>query len=228
MENSSMVNIFSTNIAKAIKVKGLKQKAIAEKTGITPAYLSEILGGKKQPSDRVIYLICQAIGVSENWARTGNGEMIEENKFRQFAAKREEEGQDKLRRLLPELRELGRIPVLGHISAGFPNIAAEEILGYISPPDAPAGGYALIVRGSSMEPYIKDGDYVIFVDNGDYHSGDVLVLLDEWGDATLKRLREKDGEKYLVPDNSTYPTMKPNENYRIVGKVVKVWRDVRF
>jgi SOS-response transcriptional repressor LexA len=48
------------------------------------------------------------------------------------------------------------------------------------------------------------------------------------GDATLKRLRMKDGIKYLVPDNPASPTISPNENFKVIGKVVKVWRDVRF
>ena len=131
--------------------------------------------------------------------------------------------------LLPKsMLQVNEIPVLGRISAGWPNIAAEEIIEYISIPGTPENTFALVVKGASMEPTFRDGDYVLFVENGEYKSNDVLIVLDEWGEAMVKRLKLKEGKKFLTSDNTAYPVVEPNEHYRIIGKVVKVWRDIKF
>lgn len=121
------------------------------------------------------------------------------------------------------------IPVLGRVPAGFPDERTEEILEYISLPNVPAGAYALIVHGDSMAPAIRSGDYVIFVPGGDdVRNGDVVIVNNEWGESMCKRFREKDGEKLLVSDNPEYQAVQPNKNFRILGKVIKVWRNIEF
>lgn len=44
----------------------------------------------------------------------------------------------------------------------------------------------------------------------------------------LKRYREKDGKIYLTSDNYEYPTITPNEHYKIIGKVIAVWRKIKI
>jgi SOS-response transcriptional repressor LexA len=56
---------------------------------------------------------------------------------------------------------LRTIPVLGRVPAGFPDqIPSQEIIEYISCPDAQPSSYALIIKGDSITPTIKDDDYV--------------------------------------------------------------------
>ena len=129
---------------------------------------------------------------------------------------------------VPGILTVKEIPVLGRISAGFPNIAAEEILEYISIPGTPENSFALVVKGASMEPTLRDGDYVLFVEDGTYKSNDVLIILDEFGDAMVKRLKVRGETKVLVSDNQAYPIVEPNEHYRIIGKVVNVWRNIKI
>lgn len=45
--------------------------------------------------------------------------------------------------------------------------------------------------------------------------------------AMVKRYREKDGKQYLVSENTAYKAVEPNEHYRIVGKVVDMWRRLK-
>jgi len=121
------------------------------------------------------------------------------------------------------------IPVLGKVPAGFPNECREEIIEYISLPNIPAGAYALIIHGESMSPTIRNGDYVIFLPGADaVKSGDVVIVNNEWGESMCKRYREKDDEQLLVSDNAEYQAVKPNSHFEILGKVIKVWRDIRF
>lgn len=156
-------------------------------------------------------ILSKCKGINPEWLETGEGEMFERG---------DSSG--------PNVIPIKEIPVLGRISAGFPNLATQEVIEYISIPGTPENGFALVVRGGSMEPSFRDGDYVIFVEDADYKSNDVLIVLDEWGEAMVKRLKEKGGKRYLVSDNPAYPVVEPNEHFRVIGKVVKVWRDIKF
>jgi SOS-response transcriptional repressor LexA len=130
---------------------------------------------------------------------------------------------------IPSAVPVVSVPVLGRVPAGFPDQVPQDlIVDYVSLPDAPPGSYALVVRGESMSPTVKDGDYVLLKPREDVRSGDVVVVNDEWGETMLKRYREKDGEPWLVSDNTEFPAFRPNDHYRIMGKVVGVWRRVRI
>ena len=59
-----------------IKKSGMSLTKFSKKSGVSAGYLSDILKGKKTPSDRVITDICNKNSLSENWLRTGNGEML--------------------------------------------------------------------------------------------------------------------------------------------------------
>lgn len=53
----------------------LTRTKFAEAIGISPAYVSQICSGVRVPSDRTIADICRAFKLSEDWLRTGNGDM---------------------------------------------------------------------------------------------------------------------------------------------------------
>jgi len=140
-------------------------------------------------------------------------------------------GKGQMRPIIPEAKPTARIRVLARVSAGTPEYSEDDIIEYISLPDVPNGADAIIVKGNSMTPNIKDGDYAIFLPNqkSDIKSGDVLLVLNEWGEAMIKRYRVKgDGEQWLVSDNPEYPPVKPNEGFQIIGKVIKAWRPLVF
>lgn len=52
--------------------RGLSQKALAERIGISDAAVSKIENGVNKPADSTIKLIASALGVSERWIRTGD------------------------------------------------------------------------------------------------------------------------------------------------------------
>ena len=83
------------------------------------------------------------------------------------------------------------IPVLGHVQAGIPIDAIEEILDYeeITPEMAAHGEYfALQVKGSSMEPRMREGDVVIVRKQPDVLHDDTAIVLVNGGEATIKRV----------------------------------------
>ena len=54
--------------------RGLSQKALASKIGISDAAVSKIESGTNNPSDRTIKLIADVLNVPESWLRTGEGD----------------------------------------------------------------------------------------------------------------------------------------------------------
>jgi transcriptional regulator with XRE-family HTH domain len=55
---------FALNLVKTMQLKGCLQKDLAHKSGLTPAYISMICGGKKEPRLSSIIKICKALKVA--------------------------------------------------------------------------------------------------------------------------------------------------------------------
>ncbi len=122
------------------------------------------------------------------------------------------------------------VPLIGRVAAGAPVLATESIEDYLAVPEGYADGsevFALRVAGDSMiGAGIFDGDIVIVRRQDDAADGDVVVALmpgPAEDEATVKRLRRRDGRVLLVPEN---PAMEPFEmaEGRIAGKVTAVLR----
>ena len=58
------------------KALNLVQTEFSKRLGISQNYLSQIESGAKEPSDMIIIAICREYHVSEDWLRTGEGEMF--------------------------------------------------------------------------------------------------------------------------------------------------------
>ena len=66
----------NTRIKEIREAKGLSQADFAEMLNIKRNSISLIEVGKRNPSDRTIIDICNTFNVSEEWLRTGVGEMF--------------------------------------------------------------------------------------------------------------------------------------------------------
>jgi repressor LexA len=123
------------------------------------------------------------------------------------------------------------VPLVGRIAAGAPVLAEENIEEFLTVPARFAGDqehFALTVRGDSMvDAGILDGDIVVVRRQDSAKDGDIVVALlpgPAEVEATVKRLRRRDDQITLVPEN---PTLKPFEfpaEGRILGVVVSVLR----
>lgn len=56
--------------------KRLSQRAFGQGLSISDAYVNQIETGKRPLNDRIAQLICLTYNVSEDWLRTGKGEMF--------------------------------------------------------------------------------------------------------------------------------------------------------
>ena len=59
------------------KKLGYTQNEFGERIGITGSTISDIERGKLSLTERNISLICEKLGVNENWLRNGEGEMFD-------------------------------------------------------------------------------------------------------------------------------------------------------
>ena len=116
----------------------------------------------------------------------------------------------------------GQIPVVGVVTAGMPILAVENQEGTI--PWNDPGCFALRVRGDSMlNAGILPGDKVVVRPQSTADDGQIVVarLGDE---ATVKRLRRRSGEIWLMPENDAYAPID-GTHAEIIGVVKAVVRE---
>ena len=127
-------------------------------------------------------------------------------------------------------REMVQIPIVGHVAAGEPVLAQENIEDYYPVPTEYISSnkelFMLKVQGESMiNAGILDGDYVIVEKQATAENGDMVVALIDDG-ATVKTFYREEGVIRLQPENDT---MEPFilEDVTILGKVAAVMRFFR-
>lgn len=120
------------------------------------------------------------------------------------------------------------VPLLGQIAAGQPVLAAEQVEEVFPLPIEFVGEdtvFMLRVKGDSMlEAGILDGDYVVVRQQPAAETGEIVAALVGGEEATVKRLRKRDGVVELVPENPAYEVMAFTEGVEILGKVISVIR----
>ncbi|MDR2210072.1 MAG: helix-turn-helix domain-containing protein [Spirochaetaceae bacterium] len=79
-------NLTQTNsrIKELRRVLKITQANFAQTISLSSGYLAGIETNKRRVNDRLIKLICSSFAVSENWLRTGEGEMFAKNNEEQF------------------------------------------------------------------------------------------------------------------------------------------------
>ena len=70
-----MYNI-GRRIGTIIESLDIKKVQFADRIKVDQSYISQLVSGKRNPSDRTIADICREFNVSEVWLRTGEGEMF--------------------------------------------------------------------------------------------------------------------------------------------------------
>jgi repressor LexA len=120
------------------------------------------------------------------------------------------------------------VPVLGRIAAGTPILAAEHVEDVLLLPVDLVGDdpvFLLEVKGDSMiDAGIFEGDLVAVRSQKDARDGEIVAALIDGEEATVKRLRRRDGKVILEAANPAYEPMVFTDGVELVGKVVSVLR----
>ncbi|MEX2515183.1 MAG: transcriptional repressor LexA [Candidatus Paceibacterota bacterium] len=119
------------------------------------------------------------------------------------------------------------IPIVGRVACGEPLLADENIKSYVSLDTqvaSPGSDYFILrAEGDSMNRAgINDGDLVLIEQRDTADEGEIVVaLIDD--EATLKRLKKKDGSVVLKPETTKPDKYHPiilSEDFRIQGVYV--------
>jgi repressor LexA len=120
------------------------------------------------------------------------------------------------------------LPLVGHVAAGSPILAEENIEDYVQVPPIAGGDdgeYILRVRGESMKNAgILGGDFVVVRPQETATDGEIIVAL-VGEEATVKRFYRESDHVRLQPENETMEPIRSKE-VRILGRVVGVFRSV--
>lgn len=126
-----------------------------------------------------------------------------------------------------------KLPVYGEIHAGNPTYADENIIGHISISDKfieRYGGienlFALRIKGDSMSKVVPDGFTAVFVKDSAPEDGDIVAVLLDGDEATIKRYHQTSMAYIFEPDsyNPIYQPITVNKQKadggycRILGK----------
>lgn len=205
---NELVDTFANRLNKAISLRNIKPIELAEKTGIDKSKISSYMSGRYKAKQDGVYLLAQALNVSEVWLM----------------------GYDVPMESIPIKNiEKIKIPVLGTVKAGYDYLAQENIIGYESIDNVtdPENYYALQVTGDSMEPLFSDGDIAIVHKQDDFDSGNTCIVLVNGDEATVKKVVRMDDGIDLIAMNPYYPVRHFSKNemneipVKIIGKVVE-------
>ncbi len=120
------------------------------------------------------------------------------------------------------------LPVVGHVAAGQPILAEENIEDYVEVPPLAGGDkgeYVLRVRGDSMKNAgILPDDYVVVKPQDTATDGEIVVAL-VGEEATVKRFFREADHVRLQPENEA---MEPilTRDVQLLGRVVGLFRSV--
>ena len=130
-------------------------------------------------------------------------------------------------------QEAAYVPWVGHIAAGGPIIARQQIEDTFPLPRQLVGEgehFLLQVRGDSMiNAAITDGDWVVIRAQENAENGEIVASMLEGrgdeGEATVKTFKKSDGHVWLMPHNPLYDPIL-GDHATILGKVVSVLRRI--
>lgn len=188
--------------------QGLSQKVIADYLGCSTVVYSRYETGSREPSMDTLMRLADYFNVSIDYL-TGKSD-------------------------IPRNGGVVRIPVVGHVVAGIPTSAIEDIIDWeeIDEEMARRGDYiGLRVKGDSMYPEIKDGDIAIIRRQDTVETGDIAVVFVNGEDATIKKIKKMDDGIMLIGFNTAvYEPHFYNRDeiadlpVKIYGKLVEVRR----
>jgi DNA-binding XRE family transcriptional regulator len=187
-----------------------KSQKMTQKEFSVQGFLCSIERGKKNPSHTLMIALQHLYGINSAWLKDGSGEM-----FLAMPSSAVHSGSSV-------------IPLYTMPPTSLEAVSASMVKDFICFPEITADCFAFEYSGDFMSPTIRDGDIVIIKPGNLAVSGDIILIVSQWGDSFLRRYRQKEGEVYCSADNSSYSTFKPDAKTKIIGIVHTVWRKIKI
>ena len=201
--------MFSNNLKKLRKERGLTQKELADALGIAKSTISMYENNNREPDFETEELIADFFNVDMNTLRGKQTNLKS-----------------------PTLSDdVITFPVVGDIAAGYDNLAVEDWSGdTVDVPISYLRGrdksefFVLNIKGDSMYPLYHEGDKVLILKQSTLNrSGDIGAVMYNGECATLKKIEYVKGEDWmrLIPLNPNYIPKTIEgvdlENCRVLG-----------
>lgn len=211
---------------------GWSQQELADKLGVTNVAVSQWERGVKQPKMEMREALCDLFNVNMeylngNWDKISR--LLTEDEAKLLDARRHNKLANDNSRL--QVSSPRTVKVYGRIAGGVPIEMIEDVIDEVdltTVPVKPGQKYfGLKISGHSMEPDIKDGDYIICIQADDAESGSIVAATVNGNDATCKRIMKYQDGIRLLPINPSYEvqyyTNKEVEELpvRVIGVVVE-------
>lgn len=194
-----MATDFGNRLRAAQKHAKKTQQQVAKEVGMGQGTLSELM--KIGTGSAFTTQIAKACGVDAHWLATGEGEMLLTKEPSNVAQ-------------APALRTARQIPVVGEVKGGDDGYLHELQYpvghgdGFVEYWCRDGNAYALRVRGDSMHPRYRAGEFVVVTPSIEAQQGsDVVVALKD-GRKLLKQLNWKRGDEIqLLSINNHFAPM---------------------
>lgn len=171
--------------------------------------------------------ICEAVGLKSTSSVHSHLETLEKNGYirRDPTKPRAIEILDENFSMLR--RDMVNVPMVGHVAAGQPILAEENIEGYFPVPAEfmpKEPTFMLQVKGESMiNAGILNGDHILVKEQKTAENGEkVVALIDD--SATVKTYYKENGHYRLQPENDYMEPIIVEGDLEILGKVIGVFR----
>lgn len=228
----------SERLQQIMQTRGLKQVDILKlaepfciKYGVKLGRndLSQYVSGKVEPGQYKLYILGQALNVSEAWLMGYDVPMKRAAASNDFTNNEGSlSGYDNIFPI-----KTHKIPLLGEIACGQPIFAAEEHESYVAVGTDIKADFCLRAKGDSMiNARILDGDIVFIREQPMVENGEIAAVIID-GEATLKRVYyyQDEGKLVLQAENPYFaPLVYVGEELntiRILGKAVAFQSDVK-
>lgn len=230
METKKM-NSLGERVKKSLQASGKSQGELSRYLGLTPGSVSLWVSGKtKNIKSSHIYRAAEFLGVSPVWVATGKVD-VESSKVGSVPDGILPNGYVAIPQYRIRFGAGREVPPTYDEETDSRPVLYEETwfqVHHVSPKNC----RRFTIRGESMWPLIYDGDYVMCDCSPVDHilPGKVYVFCFE-GELFCKRLyRKASGEIILKSENPDYAeeTIKPNDTFFIVGRVIDLQSSKRF
>lgn len=197
--------MFSNQLKKLRKERGLTQEQLASLLNISKSAISMYENGNREPNFETEELIADFFNVNISVLRGKNPIIVPEG-------------------FMP-IPKTNKVPRLGVISCGDPINSEENFDGYDDVPEHIVCDFTLKCEGDSMiGARINDGDLVYIRQQSTIENGQIAAVLVDGTEKLLKRVYISDDSVILQAENPAYPpkvfSKEDMNRISIVGKAV--------
>ena len=209
---------FGDRLVKARENLGFNQANFSEKIDLAAQSLARYEKNKVNPSMEFIAKLTDMFNINSNWLLTGKGEM--------FISNDTTKNSDNYFIDLLNVRAGAGEGIYNYVIETVDTISLDK--SFFRTPINTNKIKGIQVDGDSMEPTLRDGDYVLIDENINFGTNGIYAI-QYGGQILIKRLQFKmDGTILIISDNTKYQseTFNPQENqlpFQVLGlKVLSI------